>query len=324
MPHSYRPEGTILARVPMRENLSLRLTTLLAATGYFSRKQLKHAKPRVNGTVWNSARALSWSTERAWEIEFEDIRLIAERDDAWLLAMHKPVGVVCAHPRPGIDDDALTVFDLLPSWLHAELLEPIGRLDKDTSGLLLLSEDGALNQRMRHPSRAIARSYEASLARPLAESAAQAALDEGVVLRDGARVQPSALRRVGEAPERWEVTVTEGKYHEVRRLFAALGSHVDALHRRAYHRIALAGDQPLRLEHADAPIAQRAEPTAEDESQSAEAQAAASRDAVIRVDAPLTRIRGAVLQALLADFNLDASPQLVQLRQLDDREGSRA
>lgn len=303
MSHSYRPEGTILARVPMRENLSLRLTTLLAATGYFSRKQLKHAKPRVNGTVWNSARALSWSTERAWEIEFEDIRLIAERDDAWLLAMHKPVGVICAHPQLGTDGAQLTIFDLLPSWLHSELLEPIGRLDKDTSGLLLLTEDGAMNQRMRHPTRAVPRTYRATLARPLADTAAEAALAEGVVLRDGARVQPSALRRVGEAPERWEVTVTEGKYHEIRRLFAAMGSHIDALHRSAYHRVALAGAEALSLEHTDASIAQLSELQA---------------DAEIRVDAPLTRIHGNLLREILGDFNLETPPQVVQLRQLDD------
>src|SRR5690606_8202613 len=113
----------------------------------------------------------------------------------------------------------------------------VGRLDKETTGLLLLTDDGQLSQRLRHPSRGFERVYLAQCSRPIPEDALQDALREGVSLRDGTRCHPASLelltdRAQGEGGAlTYRVVLREGRYHEVRRLVAALGSHVEELRR---------------------------------------------------------------------------------------------
>lgn len=242
MSSTYLPPGDIVARLPLRSDNTLRLSTLLAATGYFTRKQIKHARPSVNGRMVQPDTKLDFTEGEAWKITMFGETFLAERDPSLLLAMHKPTGVVTSHARGDLAGSEETVFDLLPDWLLSEDLEPIGRLDKETSGLLLFSEDGTLSQRMRHPSRKVDRTYRATLARPLSNEHVQDALKYGVSLRDGSLVQPTRLHKVSETEEIWEVVLTEGKYHEVRRLFAALDSHVETLHRCGYGVFSLSGE----------------------------------------------------------------------------------
>lgn len=141
------------------------------------------------------------------------------------VVLHKPLGYECSRQPK----HHLSVLDLLPLPLRERGLQPIGRLDEDTTGLLLLTDDGQLNHRISSGKRKVPKVYLATLAEPLTE-AQLAQLMDGVVLNDG----PEPVRAV--AAERLEdgrlrLTLTEGKYHQVKRMVAAVGNHVQALHR---------------------------------------------------------------------------------------------
>lgn len=226
----YRPPGHVLSRIPLRADGSIRLTALLAGTGVFTRKQLRRAKPTVDGVQMASSDAVTFEHGQTRRIDLDEFDFVVREDRSLTLAMYKPQDVVTTHSH----DEGLRIFDILPEWLFAEHLAPVGRLDKDTTGLILLTEDGQLNQRMRHPSRALLRRYHALLARPVEDARVKEALEKGITLRDGHTVHPAELSRMDGKEERWSVALGEGKYHEVRRLFAALGSHVENLFRIGY------------------------------------------------------------------------------------------
>ncbi|MFN3583152.1 pseudouridine synthase [Phenylobacterium sp.] len=143
------------------------------------------------------------------------------------LMLHKPTGVTCSHKEAGE-----LVYSLLPSrWRAREpALSTVGRLDKETSGLLLLTDDGDLLHRIISPRRHVAKRYVATLARPLRgdEGAIFAA---GDLMLDGEDkpLAPAVLEPL--SPTLARLTITEGRYHQVRRMFAAVGNHVEALHR---------------------------------------------------------------------------------------------
>lgn len=140
------------------------------------------------------------------------------------LMLHKPCGLLSATR----DAHQETVLSLLPPEL-ASRVHLVGRLDKDTSGLLLLTDDGAWSHAITSPARHRAKVYTAELADPLT-AAAMAQLRGGVQLRNEARpTRPATIEPLGELRAR--ITLTEGRYHQVRRMFAAVGNHVTALHR---------------------------------------------------------------------------------------------
>jgi 16S rRNA pseudouridine516 synthase len=168
----------------------------------------------------------------------------AQLHDAVDLMLHKPVGCVTAlrdarHP---------TAYALLRGApLHAEL-RPVGRLDLDTSGLLLWTTDGAWLQRLTHPKRALPRTYHAALARPFRPPPAAFVLEDGhrpniasLVALARAEVHP-ALTIPADTEALAAITITGGAYHEVRRIFSALGSHVLALCRVSFGKLQLPPD----------------------------------------------------------------------------------
>ena len=159
--------------------------------------------------------------------------------------LHKPVGVVTALR----DDRHATAYDLLADApLHAEL-RAVGRLDKDTSGLLLWTSDGTLLHKLTHPRYAVHRTYHVALARPFEEPTAELVLDDGhrpeivELAQCEAEAMHPGLVRPAEARVFATVTITTGRFHEVRRLFAALGSEVVGLCRVAFGGVEL----PLTL-----------------------------------------------------------------------------
>lgn len=137
-----------------------------------------------------------------------------------VIMLNKPAGYVCSRDGQG----GRTVYELLPEDLHG--LNPVGRLDKDSSGLLLLTDDGELANRLTHPRYGKDKVYEVSLDKPLAPEDA-AKLAEGVELDDG----PSRLSVQDEQGRNLTVSMKEGRNRQVRRTFAALGYAVDRLHR---------------------------------------------------------------------------------------------
>ncbi len=151
-----------------------------------------------------------------------------------VVLLHKPAGVECSRaPRhhPG-------VLSLLPPPLRARGVQPVGRLDADTTGALLLTDDGALIHRLTSPKRHVAKVYEVTTKHAVDDALVER-LRAGVVLADepGVVVRPAACERRGEHTLR--LTLTEGKYHQVKRMVAAAGNRVDALHRSAFGPIVL-------------------------------------------------------------------------------------
>ncbi len=156
------------------------------------------------------------------------------------LIMHKPLGVVCSHKEAG-----RSVYELLPMRWRARMpsLSTIGRLDKDTSGLLLITDDGAFLHQVISPRHHVAKCYVATLDRPLDGTEAEVFASGTLMLEsETTPLAPALLAPLGEKLAR--LTITEGRYHQVRRMFAAVGNHVTALHRDRIGGLALPGDLP--------------------------------------------------------------------------------
>lgn len=143
------------------------------------------------------------------------------------LTFHKPVGYVCSRKAQGENP---TIYELLPAEYHA--LKPVGRLDKNSSGLLLLTNDGDFAHQMTHPSFHKVKIYEVTLDRALEPLHQQMIADIGVQLVDG-RSQ-FGLERLTDDKTRWQITMHEGRNRQIRRTFEALGYSVKALHRTTF------------------------------------------------------------------------------------------
>ena len=153
-----------------------------------------------------------------------------------LVLLHKPLGYECStkprhHP---------SVLALLPAPLRERGVQPVGRLDADTTGLLLLTDDGTLIHRLTSPKHHVAKVYEVTCKHDLAPDTV-ARLLAGVVLDDDPRpVRASACEAISERQLR--LTLTEGRYHQVKRMVAAAGNRVQALHRSAFGAWTLPAD----------------------------------------------------------------------------------
>ena len=150
-----------------------------------------------------------------------------EPDFGLVLMLNKPTGYVCS-----MKDRGQLVYDLLPPRFAARkpALSSIGRLDADTSGLLLFTDDGDYLHRIISPKNHVAKIYEVGLARPLdGHEAGIFASGELMLESEKTPLKPAIMEVTGERSAR--LTLLEGRYHQVRRMFAAVGNHVEALHR---------------------------------------------------------------------------------------------
>lgn len=143
------------------------------------------------------------------------------------LALHKPAGYVCSRRRQG---ESPTVYELLPA--DYQRLKTVGRLDRDSSGLILLTNDGDFAQRMTHPSYRKIKQYDVVLDRPLEPLHQQMISDFGVDLDDGK--SQLTLERQSDDRTEWQVTMSEGRNRQIRRTFTAVGYTVIALHRTKF------------------------------------------------------------------------------------------
>lgn len=155
-----------------------------------------------------------------------------------VMMLHKPLGMTCSRK-----EDGALVYDVLPDrWRRRDpAISTIGRLDKQTTGLLLLTDDGDLLHRVISPKRHVAKVYRATLARPLVGTE-QAVFEAGGLVLEGEDkpLSPAVLEVL--SPTEARLTVTEGRYHMVRRMFAAVGNHVEALHRERIGGLSLPDD----------------------------------------------------------------------------------
>lgn len=149
---------------------------------------------------------------------------VEERAAYSYLVLNKPIGYVSSRKQQG---EYPTLYDLLPAEYHR--LKPVGRLDKDSSGVLLLTDDGDFAYQMTHPKFYKTKVYEVSLNIPLAPLHQQMISDFGVQLEDGA--SQLTLERLNDERTSWRVTMHEGRNRQIRRTFSALGYTVTTLHR---------------------------------------------------------------------------------------------
>ena len=184
------------------------------------RRIIRAGRVRVDGETVTAPEAKL--DPRAAVVTLDGERLVWAEHHYYM--RNKPAGVLTATE----DRRQQTVLDLLPEELRLMGLFPVGRLDRDTRGLLLLTDDGDFAHRVISPKFAVEKMYDASVEGSLDERDA-AAFAEGLVLGDGTKCRPARLEILG--PGRCLVTVTEGKYHQVKRMLASRGAPVTALKR---------------------------------------------------------------------------------------------
>jgi 16S rRNA pseudouridine516 synthase len=211
-----------------------RLDKLLSSLGYCSRKEVSSLIREGTITHIDNLPLKSDTKVSHNEILFEGEPL--DPPQGMVILMHKPVGYVCSHD----DGEGKLVYDLLPKrWrLRDPKISTVGRLDKETSGLLLLTDDGALLHRLTSPRHHVAKVYEATLDRPLNGNEAEL-FASGTLMLNGEKSPclPAKLTIIDETHVTLEIT--EGRYHQVRRMFAAVGNHVTALHRSSFGELTL-------------------------------------------------------------------------------------
>jgi pseudouridine synthase len=157
------------------------------------------------------------------------------------VAFNKPVGYVCSRRRQG---DNPTIYELLPAEYRT--LKPVGRLDKDSSGLILLSNDGDFALRMTHPRYSKVKRYDVAIDKPLEPLHQQMISDFGVDLDDGK--SQLTLERISNDRTKWVVIMSEGRNRQIRRTFAALGYIVTQLHRTNFGNYTLNNLAPGEFE----------------------------------------------------------------------------
>lgn len=203
----------------------MRIDALLSRFGYCSRREvaqwLKRGRVTRNGEVVKSV------NEKAEPQEVLVDGAPVEFPDGIYVALNKPLGCTCSHKEEGD-----LVYDLLPAqWLRRNpVVNTVGRLDKETSGLLLLTDDGAFEHAQTSPKRHVPKVYAFTTASPVPQAAvAQFASGEFMLQGERTPCLPAELVITGECTGR--LTLHEGRYHQVRRMLAAVGAPVESLER---------------------------------------------------------------------------------------------
>lgn len=214
-----------MAKIP-----TSRVDRLLSSMGYGSRSEMARLA-KAGGITLDAADLLDVSKRipvtpdlpTRMEIDGEALDPVA----GMVILLNKPLGMTCSHKEGGA-----LVYDILPArWRRRDpAISTIGRLDKQTTGLLLLTDDGDLLHRVISPKRHVKKTYRAKLARPLDGTEGDLFASGDLRLEGETKpLAPAELEVVSETEAL--LSVTEGRYHQVRRMFAATGNHVEELHR---------------------------------------------------------------------------------------------
>ena len=212
-----------------------RLDKLIASQGLLSRNDVKTMVKRGEVSV-NGAIVKDSSVKVSYE---DDIKIKGEslsQTEYVYIMLNKPKGVVSASE----DKRDKTVVDILPDELKRKNLFPAGRLDKDTTGFSLITDDGDFAHRILSPSRHVDKTYIATVSDKIDFAKAQKAFSDGVVLGDGTVLLSAQLELIEENENQvFKVVIKEGKYHQIKRMFASLGTTVIELKRIAIGGLAL-------------------------------------------------------------------------------------
>lgn len=224
----------------------MKLVKHIANLGYGSRKQVQ--RMFREGRITDAGGDVLYADDK---VEHGVIRIDGEPLDpprGLTLMLHKPAGYTCS-----TRDVGRLVYDLLPDRFRDRdpVLSSVGRLDRDTSGLLLMTDDGALLHRIISPKSKLDKVYEAHLDQDLRGDEGARFARGGLLLEsDDKPLLPAELEVLG--PRHARLTLHEGRYHQVRRMFAAVGNHVQALHRCRVGGLELGGLEPGRWRQLDA------------------------------------------------------------------------
>jgi len=218
-----------------------RVDKLLGSMGYGSRTEIARLG-KVGGIVLDGvdltdvSKRIPVTADLAARMEIDGEPM--DPVPGLVMLLNKPLGMTCSRKEEGA-----LVYDVLPDrWKRRDpAISTIGRLDKQTSGLLLLTDDGDLLHRVISPKKHVAKVYRATLARPLVGTEGDLFAAGGLVLEgEDKPLAPAVLEVL--SPTEARLTVTEGRYHMVRRMFAAVGNHVEALHRERMGGLVLPDD----------------------------------------------------------------------------------
>ncbi len=216
----------------------MRISQVLFSQGFGSRREcsvlLQHGLVAVQGRTVEDPDEDFDTTDLTFTVQGRDWPFHAKA----LVVLHKPAGYECStkprhHP---------SVLSLLPTPLRTRGLQSVGRLDEDTTGLLLFTDDGSLIHRLTSPKHHMPKVYDVLAKHPVSDEQITQ-LQHGVVLED----DPSPTLAAGAertAENGLRLTLTEGRYHQVKRMLAAVGNRVEALHRSRFGRLALPPDLP--------------------------------------------------------------------------------
>lgn len=216
-----------------------RIDQILSSYGYCSRREapgwIKAGRVCVQGRPVKS---------RSEKADPKDVSVDGEPlpfPEGVLIMMHKPLGLVCSHE----EREGPNIYSLLPEAFSRRNPRPesVGRLDKDTSGLIMITDDGKLNHRWTSPNHKVDKVYEVTVDKPLNADLVPIFAAGDLVLDDEEKpCQPAQLELTGERTA--NLILREGKYHQVRRMFASQGYHVEALHRSAFGPYVLGDLEP--------------------------------------------------------------------------------
>lgn len=211
---------------------SMRLNKFLAHATGMSRREadelISQGRVRVDGQVVE----LGSQVDDTAQITIDGKPVTAPSNHTYVM-LNKPTGYVCSRRQQG---DTPTIYSLLPEKYRG--LKPVGRLDRDSSGLLLLTDDGDFAHKLTHPSFHKQKSYEVEIKQPLTPLHRQMISDHGVLLEDGpSKLQLERLQDGND--KRWRITMHEGRNRQIRRTFGGLGYMVLKLHRTTFGNYSL-------------------------------------------------------------------------------------
>ncbi|MBX7229181.1 MAG: pseudouridine synthase [Burkholderiaceae bacterium] len=229
--------------------MSLTLERILHSQGISTRRACRALILAGRVTVHDSLRTDPFSTFEADELKGLHFCVDGQ---AWqyqthvTLMMHKPTGYECSR-APSAHS---SVFELLPLPFLNRGIQPVGRLDQDTSGLLLFTDDGKLNHKLSAPKYHVPKVYHVTTSEPVTQALVDCLLN-GVVLKDSPqRVAALSAAQIGD--KTLSLTISEGKYHQVKRMIAAAGHHVRALQRVQIGELTLPDDlEPGNWQYLD-------------------------------------------------------------------------
>ena len=208
----------------------VRLDKLLSSLGYGSRKSISAMARKGfivldRSSMHDSSHKVNITSDVRGRLKVKGEKL--DPMPGMVLMMNKPLGVTCSHKEVG-----KLVYDFLPDrWRRrTPALSTVGRLDKETSGLLLITDDGALLHKIISPKNHVKKVYLVDVANPLTKDAVDIFASGALMLRGDIKPLASAELKIID-PKRALITITEGRYHQVRRMFAAIGNRVVRLHR---------------------------------------------------------------------------------------------